>query len=89
MLVVGVVLVLKRAYRPPGAALAWALGIGFLAVTSENTPPNPRLLITAFPALLVMVCYVKDRGFKWLIALSTVFLIVMSAVTYVGFALRP
>ncbi len=89
VLVIAVVLVLKRAYRPPGAALAWALGIGFLALTSENTPPNPRLLITAFPALLVIVCYLKERGFRWLIAVSTLFLVVMSAITYVGFALRP
>jgi hypothetical protein len=35
------------------------------------------------------VCYVKDRGVERLIAVSTVFLVVMSAITYVGFALRP
>ena len=69
--------------------MAWSLGIGFLAVTSENTPPNPRLLITAFPVVLVVVCYVKDRGFARLIAVSTILLMVMSAITYVGFALRP
>jgi hypothetical protein len=88
-LVVGVVLMLKRAYRPPGVAITWSLGIGFLAVTSEFTPPNPRLLITAFPVVLVVACYVKDRGFARLIAVSTILLVVMSAITYVGFALRP
>jgi len=89
VLLIAVVLILRRQYRPPGVAIAWAVGIGFLAVTSEFTPPNPRLLITAFPAVLVIVCYVKDRGFAWVMAASTTFLIVMSAVTYVGYALRP
>ncbi len=89
VLVIGIVLLLRRAHRPPAVAITWALGIAFLAVTSENTPPNPRLLITSFPAVLVIVCYLKDRGFRWLIAGSTVFLVVMSAITYVGFALRP
>ncbi|MGO9581433.1 MAG: mannosyltransferase family protein [Acidimicrobiales bacterium] len=89
VLVIGIALMLRSAHRPPAAAIAWALGIGFLAVTSEYTPPNPRLLITAFPALLVIVCYLKQRGFKWLIAVSTTLLVVMSAITYVGFALRP
>ena len=89
VLIIGVVLMLRRSHRPPSVAMIWALGIGFLAATSEFTPPNPRLLITAFPAVLVIACYVKDRGFAWIMAVSTTFLIVMSAVTYVGYALRP
>jgi len=89
LLVIGVVLLLRAPHRPPASAIAWALGIGFLAVTSEYTPPNPRLLITAFPALLVIGCYLKDRGFKWLIAVSATLLVVLSAITYIGIALRP
>lgn len=89
VLFIGLVLFLRGPYRPPATAITWAIGVGFLAVTSENTPPNPRLLITAFPAILLIVCYVKDRGVERLIAVSTVFLVVMSAITYVGFALRP
>jgi hypothetical protein len=89
VLVVGVVLLLRSAHRPPAVAVTWALCIGFLALTSENTPPNPRLLVTAFPAVLVIVCDLKDRGFKRVIAVSTVLLVIMSAITYVGFALRP
>jgi hypothetical protein len=89
VLVVVLVLMAKKAYRPPGAAVTWALGIAFLAVTSEFVPPNPRLLITAFPALLVAVCYLKNRGFAWLISVSTAFLVVMSSITFVGMVLRP
>ena len=35
-------------------ALIWTAGISFLAVTTENVPPNPRMLITAFPAVIVL-----------------------------------
>jgi hypothetical protein len=86
---VGIVLLLRRPNRVPAAALVWTLGVGFLAVTSEYTPPNPRLLITAFPAVLVLAHVVGTRGYKWLIAVNATLLIVMSAITYVGIALRP
>ncbi len=45
-------------------ALVWTLGISFLAVTSEYTPPNPRLLITAFPAVIVPAYYVRGTGVR-------------------------
>jgi hypothetical protein len=67
----------------------WTLGIGFLALTSENVPPNPRILITAFPAVLVVAYRLRGRAFTRLIAGSVVLLIAMSAVSYVGTALRP
>jgi Gpi18-like mannosyltransferase len=70
-------------------ALVWTLGISFLALTSENVPPNPRMLITAFPAVLVVAYRLKGRAFNCLIAVSVTLLVVMSAVTYVGTALRP
>ncbi|HEY5318028.1 MAG TPA: mannosyltransferase family protein, partial [Solirubrobacteraceae bacterium] len=70
-------------------ALVWTLGVGFLAVTSENVPPNPRLLITAFPAVLVVAYRFKGKAFNRMMVLSVSLLVVMSAASWVSTALRP
>jgi hypothetical protein len=70
-------------------AWLWTLGIGFIAVTSEWVPPNPRLLITAFPAVIVLAYYVRHRAFAWLVAVDGALLAGMSLLTYVGVTLRP
>jgi hypothetical protein len=67
----------------------WTLGVSYLMVTSEYTPPNPRLLITAFPALIVLAYYVRGRAFVWLAGINAVLLAGMSALTFVGTTLRP
>jgi hypothetical protein len=67
----------------------WTLGISFIAVTSEWVPPNPRLLITAFPAVIVLARYFEGRRFQWLLAFNTFLLISMSALTFVNVTLRP
>jgi hypothetical protein len=89
LLFVAIALLIKTRPRIPVPAIVWTLGVGFLAVTSENVPPNPRLLITAFPAVLVFAYRFKDRAFKRLMAASVTLFVVMSAVSYVGTALRP
>ena len=70
-------------------ALVWTLGIGLITVTAEYTPPNPRLLITAFPAVIVLAYYVRRRGFPWLLAVNGALLAGLSALTFVGVTLRP
>jgi hypothetical protein len=70
-------------------AIVWTLGISFLMVTSEYVPPNPRLLITAFPAVIVPAYYLRGRAFGWLAAASGVLLAGLSALTFVGATLRP
>ncbi len=70
-------------------ALVWTLGISLLALTSEFTPPNPRLLITAFPAVIVLARYLRGRAFGVLLAVNGVLLVGMSALTFVGTTLRP
>ncbi|HWF36468.1 MAG TPA: hypothetical protein VG295_13910 [Solirubrobacteraceae bacterium] len=84
-------LYLVRTTRPriPAPALVWTLGIAFLAVTSENVPPNPRLLITAFPAVLVFAQRFKGKAFSKLMLASVALLIIMSSASYIGTALRP
>jgi len=88
-LVVAVVLLVRMRPRISVPALVWTFAIAFLVITSENVPPNPRMLITAFPLVLVVAYRLKGRAFSWLIGGSTVLLVVMSAVTFVGVALRP
>jgi hypothetical protein len=70
-------------------AWVWTLGISFITVTSEWVPPNPRLLITAFPAVIVVAYYLKHNRFYWFLAANGVLLVSMSAITFVGFTLRP
>jgi hypothetical protein len=89
VLVIGLVCLLRRPREVSIEGLVWTLGIAFFAVTSEYTPPNPRLLLTAFPVVLVLARRTGPRGFRRLVAACTVLLVLMSAVTYVGIALRP
>jgi hypothetical protein len=89
VLIAGVVLLFRRPRRISPAAMAFTLGIGFLAVVSENVPPNARLLITAFPAVLVFACCCERRRYVWLITATCLLLVVTSALTYGGRSLTP
>jgi hypothetical protein len=82
-------LLVKTRPRISPPAIAWTLGIAFLAVTSENVPPNPRLLITAFPAVLVMAYHFTGKKFNRMMMVSGVFLVVMTSASFVSTALRP
>lgn len=70
-------------------AWIWTLGISFIAVTSEWVPPNPRLLITAFPVVMVPAYYLRRRGFSWLLLGNGALLVGMSWLTFVSVSLRP
>ncbi len=90
ILLVVLLVLLARSWRTVSVeALVWTLGISFLMVTSEYVPPNPRLLFTAFPALLVLARYVKGKGF-WLLSVANgALLLGLSWWTFVGYGLRP
>ncbi len=70
-------------------AIAWTLGITFLATTSEYVPPNPRMLITAFPAIMVLARYSHGRWWTLLVATNCVLLVTLSLLTFHGLTLRP
>ncbi len=71
-------------------AWVWTIGITLLMVTAEYVPPNPRLLITAFPAVIVLAYYVKRRvSFGVLALVNGTLLAGLSALTFVGITLRP
>ncbi len=88
-LVVLLVLLVRARRTISIEALVWTLGISFIALTSEYTPPNPRLLITAFPAVLVLAYYIRRRGFAALLLANAVLLAGLSALTFIGVTLRP
>ena len=70
-------------------AIVWTLGISWLAMTSEYTPPNPRLMITAFPAVIVLARYVRGKAWVVLLCVNGLLLVGLSALTFVGTTLRP
>jgi hypothetical protein len=79
----------RQRHRVSAAAIGWTLWVALLTLTSWATPDNPRMLLCAFPALMVVAQRLRGRAFRWLIGCSTVLLIVMSALTYYGTSLRP
>ena len=89
ILVVLLVLMVRIRHTISVEAWVWTLGISFLAVTSEWVPPNPRLLITAFPAVIVLAYYLKRRAFGAMLLANGALLAAMSALTFVGVTLRP
>jgi hypothetical protein len=89
VLAVGVAWLLQRPRKVSIEGMVWTLSIGFLAVTSEYVPPNPRLLITAFPAVLVLAHRLRGRAATYLFVVNGLLLAGMSYLTFVATALRP
>jgi 4-amino-4-deoxy-L-arabinose transferase-like glycosyltransferase len=89
LLLVMLVLVYRQRHNIPPAALVWTGGVSFLALTSEYVPPNPRMLITAFPALMAVARYARGRTWRLLLWVNGVLLVVLSVLTFYGTTLRP
>lgn len=89
VLIVLLVLVVRNRREMSVEAIVWTLGISWLAMTSEYTPPNPRLLITAFPAVIVLARYVHGKWWRALLCVNGVMLAGLSALTFVGTTVRP
>jgi MFS family permease len=79
---------LERARVPP-AALAWTAGVSLLTLTSYRAPPNPRMLLCAFPAVIVFARRLRRRGYTALAWGSGAVLVAMTFFSYVGYGLRP
>jgi hypothetical protein len=89
ILIVLLVLVARNRREMSIEAILYTLGIAWLGMTSEYVPPMPRLLITAFPAIIVLARYVRGRAFTVLLCVNGVALVGLSALTFVGTTLRP
>jgi hypothetical protein len=70
-------------------AIVWTVAIIFLALTSEYTPPNPRMLITAFPGLMLLGRHFKGRTYTAIIYVCAILFILLSLKTFVGHSFRP
>jgi hypothetical protein len=88
-LVWALVLLWRHRERVPLPAMLWTAGIAFLTLTSNATPPNARMLICAFPAVIVVAAHLRGRAFHRLIGVTLVLCVAMSMVTFVGTGLRP
>ncbi len=89
LLIIMLVLVWFRRRNVSIEALVWTAAISFLAFTSSEVPPNPRMLITAFPALVVVASYARGRWFRVLVWTSGVLYVGLSLLTFYGLTLRP
>jgi hypothetical protein len=90
MVLVAELYLLWRSRREVSAvAIVWTLGITFFALTSEFVPPNPRMLITAFPALMVVGRYVQGKWFAVLVFVNVFLLAGLSLLTFWSTTLRP
>jgi hypothetical protein len=83
----GLIYLSRREISPE--AILWTLAIAFLAYTSSNVPPLPRMLITAFPAVMVVARYARGRWFRVIVWCNGVLLAGLSLLTFYGFTLRP
>jgi hypothetical protein len=89
LMIAMIVLMFIQRRRVPIEAILWSLGIAFLTLTSANIPPNPRLLITAFPLLMVAAYYIRGWSFKAVLLINGTLLAGLSALTFTGLTLRP
>lgn len=71
-------------------ALTWTVFVALLTLTSQKTPPNARLLICAFPAVMIFAAKIRGRR-AWIITMTVtiVLLLVMSYLSYYLSPLRP
>ncbi|MGH2857476.1 MAG: mannosyltransferase family protein [Solirubrobacteraceae bacterium] len=70
-------------------AIAWSVAIAVLGFTSSQVAPNPRMLITAFPALVTVARYSRGRWFPVIAWIMGFLLVAMSLLTFFGLTLRP
>jgi hypothetical protein len=85
----GLVHVWRARRSVPLVALVWTLGVAVLTVTSDQVPPNPRMLLCAFPLLIVLAARIEGRAYRRLIAITSISLVALSMVTFVSTGLRP
>lgn len=88
-LVVGLRFLWRDRYSIPIEVWVFVGAMTVLMVTSAHVPPNPRMLITAFPVVLVFAKWLKGRTWTRFVWATAGSLVVLSILTYVGSVLRP
>ena len=75
--------------RVPATAWVWTICVSLLALTSAKTPPNPRLLVLAFPLVIVVGKTFAGSNFRKAMKYNLLVTLVASPITYIGMWLRP
>lgn len=88
-LIFGFKLLWDHRSRVPATAWVWTVCVSLLALTSAKTPPNPRMLIVAFPLVIVVGKALADRNYRRAMRYNLIATLVASPITYVGMWLRP
>jgi hypothetical protein len=71
-------------------AWVWTAGVAYLSLSSAQTPPNPRLLLCAFPATIALAVGQRSKRALWIVlGITAVLMVAMSIDTFVGNGLRP
>jgi hypothetical protein len=55
----------------------------------RQVPPNPRMLLCAFPLLIVLAAQIEGRAWRRMVCLTSAALIVLSPLTFIARILRP
>jgi hypothetical protein len=85
----GLKLLWEHRRRVPLTAWVWTICVAVLALTSAKTPPNPRLLILAFPVVMAVGGVLTDRGYLRAMRINIAVTLVITPLTFVGMWLRP
>jgi hypothetical protein len=67
----------------PGV-LAWTVGVGVLSLWSLMTLTNARMLLIAFPAVIVWARTLRGRRFSWFLTAEIALLLIASGLTLAG-----
>jgi hypothetical protein len=79
----------QRRQRVPLTIFVWTICVAFLALTSAKTPPNPRMLLVAFPLVIAVGANLTGKAYRRAMVINVATTLVMSYFTYVGIWLRP
>jgi hypothetical protein len=71
------------------SVFTWTVCVAFLALTSAKTPPNPRMLVVAFPVVIAVGAHLTGRAYRRAMVINVTATLVLSYFTYVGIWLRP
>jgi hypothetical protein len=82
-------ILLQHRDRVPLTMFVWVVCVAFLALTSAKTPPNPRMLVVAFPVVIAVGANLSAKAYRRAMVINVATTLVMSYFTYVGIWLRP
>jgi hypothetical protein len=83
-LLISLLAILYTRRELPLEAIVWACGIALITVWSVMTPPNPRMLIIAFPAVIVWARRLSSRRLWFFLIPELVLFLLTSGLTFAG-----